>query len=50
MADLSRHVLRAIWRQAGDQETGEREFFVQEPDGYLITVARNLGERPNSVS
>jgi catechol 2,3-dioxygenase-like lactoylglutathione lyase family enzyme len=40
--------LREIWRRAGDQETGQREFFLQDPDGYLIMVAQNLGERPIS--
>jgi hypothetical protein len=38
--------LREIWRRAGNQETGQREFFLQDPDGYLIMVAQNLGERP----
>ena len=42
------HQLREIWRRAGDQETGQREFFLQDPDGYLIMVAQNLGERPIS--
>jgi catechol 2,3-dioxygenase-like lactoylglutathione lyase family enzyme len=42
------HELREIWRRAGDQETGQREFFLQDPDGYLIMVAQNLGERPIS--
>lgn len=40
------HELREIWRRAGDQETGQREFFLQDPDGYLVMVAQNLGERP----
>src|SRR5260370_328827 len=40
------HELREVWRRAGDQETGQREFFLQDPDGYLIMVAQNLGERP----
>jgi catechol 2,3-dioxygenase-like lactoylglutathione lyase family enzyme len=39
------HELREVWRRAGDQETGQREFFLQDPDGYLIMVAQNLGER-----
>ncbi len=42
------HELREVWRRAGDQETGQREFFLQDPDGYLIMVAQNLGERPIS--
>jgi catechol 2,3-dioxygenase-like lactoylglutathione lyase family enzyme len=40
------HELREIWRRAGDCESGQREFFLQDPDGYLIMVAQNLGERP----
>ena len=43
------HELREIWRRAGDQETGQREFFLQDPDGYLIMVAQNLGERSIST-
>jgi len=42
------HEVREIWRRAGNQETGQREFFLQDPDGYLIMVAENLGERPVS--
>ena len=42
------HEVREMWRRAGDQETGQREFFLQDPDGYLIMVAQNLGERPIS--
>ena len=42
------HELREVWRCAGDQETGQREFFLQDPDGYLVMVAQNLGERPIS--
>ena len=42
------HELREIWRRAGDRETGQREFFLQDPDGYLIMVAQNLGESPIS--
>jgi catechol 2,3-dioxygenase-like lactoylglutathione lyase family enzyme len=44
------HELREIWRRAGNQETGQREFFLQDPDGYLIMVAQNLGERPVSAA
>jgi len=36
---------REIWRRVGDREEGQREFFVQDPDGYLIMVAEILGER-----
>ena len=37
---------REVWRQTGDRESGQREVFVQDPDGYLIMVAHNIGERP----
>jgi catechol 2,3-dioxygenase-like lactoylglutathione lyase family enzyme len=37
---------REIWRRTGDRESGQREVFVQDPDGYLLMVAQDLGERP----
>ena len=39
---------RAIWRRWGDREGGKREFFVLDPNGYLIMRAEDLGERPLS--
>jgi len=36
---------RDVWRRYGDREGGQREIFVQDPDGYLVMVAQNLGER-----
>ena len=36
---------RDIWREVGDRSAGQREIFVQDPDGYLIMVAHELGER-----
>ena len=38
--------LREVWRRWGDREGGQREFFVQDPDGYLVMVAEHIGERP----
>ncbi len=38
--------LRDKWRDWGDRLGGQREFLVQDPDGYLIMVAQRLGERP----
>ena len=38
--------LREKWRDWGDRLGGQREFLVQDPDGYLIMVAQRLGERP----
>ena len=37
---------REIWRRTGDVESSQREFFVRDPDGYLVMVARNIGVRP----
>lgn len=37
---------RDVWRQVGDQEHGQREVFVQDPDGYLLMLAEPLGTRP----
>jgi len=37
---------REIWRQVGDHEHGQREVFVQDPDGYLLMLAEHLGIRP----
>jgi catechol 2,3-dioxygenase-like lactoylglutathione lyase family enzyme len=39
---------REIWREVGDQQAGQREIFVLDPDGYLVMVADDLGERPLS--
>ena len=38
--------LREIWRTTGDRESGQREIFVQDPDGYLLMLAEDLGARP----
>jgi catechol 2,3-dioxygenase-like lactoylglutathione lyase family enzyme len=37
---------REAWRRTGDCESGQREVFVQDPDGYLLMVAENMGRRP----
>lgn len=36
---------REVWRQVGDQEHGQREVFVQDPDGYLLMLAEHIGTR-----
>jgi len=41
--------LREVWRRIGDREGGQREIFLQDPDGYLVMVAQDLGERPLSA-
>ena len=37
---------REVWRRHGDREGGQREFFVQDPDGYLLMIAEMIGQRP----
>ncbi|MCD7042439.1 VOC family protein [Pseudomonas sp. MAFF 311095] len=34
------------WYRADDIEVGQREFIVQDPDGYLVRLVERLGERP----
>jgi catechol 2,3-dioxygenase-like lactoylglutathione lyase family enzyme len=34
------------WYRAADVEVGQREFIVQDPDGYLVRLVERLGERP----
>lgn len=36
---------REKWRDWGDRLGGQREFLVQDPDGYLVMVAERIGER-----
>jgi catechol 2,3-dioxygenase-like lactoylglutathione lyase family enzyme len=38
--------IQEVWRLWGDREGGRLEFFVQDPDGYLVMVAEHIGERP----
>ena len=38
--------LREKWRDWGDRLGGQREFLVQDPDGYLVMISQKLGERP----
>lgn len=37
--------LREVWRCTGDRETGQREIFILDPDGYLLMMNSGLGER-----
>jgi catechol 2,3-dioxygenase-like lactoylglutathione lyase family enzyme len=37
--------LRERWRHWGDRQGGQREFLVQDPDGYLVMVNQKIGER-----
>lgn len=34
-----------VWRRHGDREGGRREVVVQDPDGYLVMLGDDLGER-----
>jgi len=34
------------WYRAESVEVGQREFIVQDPDGYLVRLVERLGERP----
>jgi hypothetical protein len=34
------------WYRADNTEVGQREFIVQDPDGYLVRLVERLGERP----
>ena len=34
-----------VWFRAGGQESGQREFLVQDPDGYLLRFAQDIGTR-----
>ncbi|HET6237041.1 MAG TPA: hypothetical protein VFE41_19070 [Acetobacteraceae bacterium] len=36
---------REVWRHTGEQESGQREVFVQDPDGYLLMLATSIGGR-----
>jgi len=33
------------WYRTGNAESGQRQFLVQDPDGYLLRFAEGLGER-----
>ena len=37
-----------VWRRYGDREGGRHEIVLQDPDGYLVMLAADLGERPLS--
>lgn len=34
------------WYRTGDTEGGNRQFWVQDPDGYLLRFFEDLGDRP----
>ena len=38
--------IKDVWREAGEILTGQREFYVQDPDGYLLRFCQALGDKP----
>ncbi|MGJ4930509.1 bleomycin resistance protein [Bradyrhizobium sp. HKCCYLS2038] len=36
---------REAWYRVGEQSKGQRQFLVQDPDGYLLRFAQDLGVR-----
>ncbi len=34
------------WYRVGEIENGQRQFLVMDPDGYLLRLAEDIGERP----
>ena len=34
------------WYRIGEEETGVRQFLVQDPDGYLVRFPSSIGRRP----
>jgi catechol 2,3-dioxygenase-like lactoylglutathione lyase family enzyme len=37
------------WYRAGAIETGQLQFLVQDPDGYLLRLIQHIGYRPRAV-
>jgi len=37
------------WYRRDEVQVGQRQFLVQDPDGYLLRFAEDLGERPASA-
>lgn len=35
-----------VWYRANEVEVGQRQFLLQDPDGYLVRLVERLGERP----
>ncbi|WP_156899359.1 hypothetical protein [Pleomorphomonas koreensis] len=38
------------WYRQKDEEAGNRQFVLVDPDGYLLRFFTNLGRRPTSAS
>ncbi|MEZ8453033.1 VOC family protein, partial [Vibrio splendidus] len=37
--------LKETWYDIGEKLSGEREFLIQDPDGYLLRFTQHLGEK-----
>ncbi len=37
---------KEVWRKTGDIQSGQREFLIQDSDGYLLRFMQYLGEKP----
>jgi predicted enzyme related to lactoylglutathione lyase len=37
--------ISVTWRQVNKTEYGEKEFLIQDPDGYLLRFSESIGER-----
>ncbi|OGK38679.1 hypothetical protein A3F03_03565 [Candidatus Roizmanbacteria bacterium RIFCSPHIGHO2_12_FULL_41_11] len=37
--------IEEVWYRRGDKELGQKELLVQDPDGYLLRFAQDLGEK-----
>ncbi|HKO07479.1 MAG TPA: VOC family protein [Alphaproteobacteria bacterium] len=42
--------VKDVWYRVGANESGLRRFLVQDPDGYLVMLAENIGRRPFASS
>ena len=38
--------IEEAWYKTGDVEAGNKQFVIQDPDGYLLRFFEDLGERP----
>lgn len=38
--------LETSWYRIDERERGQREFLVQDPDGYLLRFSEHIGDRP----
>ena len=42
--------LKETWYDIGEKLSGEKEFLVQDPDGYLLRFSQHLGEKLKDVN